>query len=385
VSHPRFPSARAGWHCRLALIALMGLLSLDPAGLVAQATVSLEGRILRITAGDTAPVPRLQVVAHEVGHLRQGPVDSLLTDSRGGFRFSLQADTGSVILVSARHAGIEYFSDPVPVDTAGRVVRRLDVVVSDTSSSAPVEIASRHVVIGRPNEAGDRPVLEIVVLHNAGEMTRVGSDSAGATWVGRIPAGSKQFSVGEGAYSTDALVSHGDSVILVAPLAPGEKQLLYSYALPPTLKVAQLPVDAPIGQMTLLVEELDRKVTGGSLVLADTQSFEGRSFQRWSGPASPGDMIEVQLGGGGRNRGLALLVGVMAVLLGGAGLVALRRRPRGGGDTRRSLLDEIARLDARYAGRQAEVPHAEWASYQAERARLKAALQDQLAAGGPTT
>jgi len=173
--------------------------------------------------------------------------------------------------------------------------------------------------------------------------------------------------------------------MLVAPIAPGEKQLLYSYALPPTLKVARVGVDAAIGQMTLLVEELDRKVSGGALVLADTQSFEGRSFQRWSGPAASGDLIEVQFGGGGSNWGLMLLVGAMALLLSSAGLVALRRRPRAVGDTHRNLLDEIARLDARYAGRQREVPPEEWASYQAERARLKAGLRSQLAPGGPTT
>ena len=381
----RFPSARAGWQCHLALVAFVALLSLAPGRLAGQASISLEGRIVRVTAGDTTPVPHIQVVAHEVGHARQGPVDSLLTDGRGSFRFSFLADTGSVLLVSARHAGIEYFSDPVPVETADRVVKQLDVVVSDTSSAVPIELTSRHVVIGRPNEEGDRPVLEIVMLHNAGDMTRVGSDSVAPTWIGRIPAGAHQFSVGEGAYSTEALTNHGDSVILVAPLAPGEKQLLYSYALPPTLKVVRLPMDAPVGQLTLLVEELDLRVTGGALVLADTQSFEGRAFQRWSGPASPGDVIEVRLAGGGRSWGLAMLVGAMALLLGSAGLVALRRRPRAGAGTQRSLLDEIARLDARYAGREAEVTPEEWAGYQAERARLKAALQSQLAPGGPTT
>lgn len=381
----RFPPARAGWQCHLALVAFVALLSLAPGRLAGQASISLEGRIVRVTAGDTTPVPHIQVVAHEVGHARQGPVDSLLTDGRGSFRFSFLADTGSVLLVSARHAGIEYFSDPVPVETADRVVKQLDVVVSDTSSAVPIELTSRHVVIGRPNEEGDRPVLEIVILHNAGDMTRVGSDSVAPTWIGRIPAGAHQFSVGEGAYSTEALTNHGDSVILVAPLAPGEKQLLYSYALPPTLKVARLSMDAPVGQMTLLVEELDLRVTGGALVLADTQSFEGRAFQRWSGPASPGDVIEVRLAGGGRSWGLAMLVGAMALLLGSAGLVALRRRPRAGAGTQRSLLDEIARLDARYAGREAEVTPEEWAGYQAERASLKSALQSQLAPGGPTT
>ncbi|TFG48959.1 MAG: hypothetical protein E4H38_05650, partial [Gemmatimonadales bacterium] len=106
----------------------MALLSLAPPRLIGQTRVSLEGQILRVTAGDTTPVTRIQVVVHEVGHARQGPVDSLLTDDRGGFRFTLRADTGSVILVSARYAGIEYFSDPVPVGADDRVVKPLDVV-----------------------------------------------------------------------------------------------------------------------------------------------------------------------------------------------------------------------------------------------------------------
>ena len=385
MNRVRVPFVWAGWQCHLALVVFMALLASLPQRLAAQGRLSLQGRVLRAAAGDTAPMAGLNVVAHEVGRVRQGPVDSLQSDQLGRFRFAFRVDTGSIVLVSARYAGIEYFSDPVPVKAGARPEIHLDVVVSDTSSRSRIVVASRHVVIGRPNEDGTRPVLEIVILQNPGDMTRVGPDSAGGSWVGRIPAGALQFSVGEGAYSPDALTRRGDSVVLVAPLPPGEKQVLYSYALPSTMKLARLPVDDSIGQVTLLVEELDRSVSGGALVLADTQQFEGRSFQRWTGPAGPGDAIEIRLAKGRGNWGLALLVGAMTLLLATAGFVALGRRPKVARETSREVLDEIARLDARYAGREGEVSPEEWGRYQAERGRLKIALQSRLAPGGSTT
>jgi hypothetical protein len=47
------------------------------------------------------------------------------------------------------------------------------------------------------------------------------------------------------------------------------------------------------------------------------------------------------------------------------------------------LLDGIAALDARYAGREADTPADEWRAYVAERARLKAELEAALAAAAP--
>ena len=383
--NPRWaPLLRAGWRCHLALVVFAGLTSSSPRVLAGQVRFSVEGRVVRVAAGDTTPVAGLKIVVHEVGHLRQGPVDSLQSDRQGGFRFRFSTDTGSVVLVSARYAGIEYFSEPVPIEVGRRAVTGLAVIVSDTSSTTRIDVASRHVVIGRPNEDGTRPVLEIVILENRGGFTRVGADSAGGSWVGRIPAEALQFSVGEGAYSPEALTRRGDSVVLAAPLPPGEKQVLYSYALPARLTAARLPVEDSIGQLTLLVEELDRRVSGGSLVLADTQQFEGRSFQRWTGAAGPDDAIEIRFGRGGGSVGLVLLVGAMTLLLATAALVALGRRPKEAGSASREVLDEIARLDARYAGREGQVSGDEWGRYQAERARLKSALQSRLAQGRPT-
>ena len=65
----------------------------------------------------------------------------------------------------------------------------------------------------------------------------------------------------------------------------------------------------------------------------------------------------------------------MAVALAGGGFVILRRRPRpmqAPAAPPVDLIEQLARLDARYAGREANATADEWSAYQAERARLKA-------------
>jgi hypothetical protein len=47
-----------------------------------------------------------------------------------------------------------------------------------------------------------------------------------------------------------------------------------------------------------------------------------------------------------------------------------------------ALLDAIARLDARYAGREGDTPAGEWSAYQSRRAALKAELEAALAIRG---
>ncbi len=76
-------------------------------------------------------------------------------------------------------------------------------------------------------------------------------------------------------------------------------------------------------------------------------------------------------------RLLYWLVGLSAVALAAGAAWAFRREPRKGPQAPApppaDLVGEIARLDARYAGNRDRVGEAEWAAYEAERARLKAA------------
>ena len=68
---------------------------------------------MRPVGADSVPVPGVRVVLHRVAQATQGPLDSALAGPDGGFRFTLRPDTAAIYLLSARHAGIEYFTTPL--------------------------------------------------------------------------------------------------------------------------------------------------------------------------------------------------------------------------------------------------------------------------------
>ena len=355
-----------------------------PVHLSAQSTAA--GRVLRPeTATDSTGVPGVRVVLHRVGQLEQGPVDSTVSGPAGRFRFRFRADTAAIYLLSARYRGIEYFSTPAHTNPA-RPDTAIALVVYDTSSRAPVRLSGRHLVVARPGEDGARDVLDLLMLGNAGLLARVAPDTQSASWVGPLPPGSEGLDVGEGDVSPDAVRRRGDSLVVSAPIAPGEKQLAVQYRLPAGLRELVLPLGDSGTRVNLLVEESGARVTG-PLTPADSQQIQGRSFRRWTGVAAPGATIRVVLPGppGTPTGWLVALV----VLL-GAGLAAatwaMGRRPHTAaavpvGD-HAALLDAIARLDTRYAGREADTPAEEWSAYQSRRAALKAELEAALATQG---
>jgi hypothetical protein len=304
-------------------------------------------------------------------------VDSVVTGSDGRFRFALTRDTTTLHLLSARHHGIEYFSTPLD-NTPARGNEAVRLVVHDTSSSAPVGLSARHVVIPRAGEDGTREVLDLVLLANAGTETRIAPDSLGASWTGPLPPRSEGLELGESDVSPDAVMRRGDSAIVSAPIAPGEKQLAFQYHLPAGRQEIEIPVGSePVG-MNVLLEESGAEVVSPGLALADSQLIEGRSFQRWSGDLPANAIVRVALPGAGSDAApiLAAMVAVLALALLAA---AWRMLPRARAMSTDRLVGEIALLDTRYQGREAETTSEEWARYLERRERLKAELQAALA------
>lgn len=367
---------------RPALLRLVLCLTLlVPVTAAAQARAG--GRVVRITASDTTPVLGAKVMLHRIGRQAQGPIDSMVSDASGRFRFRFPVDTAAVYLVSSGWDGIEYFSSPLHTepslpDTA------LILVVSDTSSRARVATVTRHIVVSKPTPDGLRAALEIVVISNAGPATRIAPDTLHPSWTANLPKNVAGFTAGSGDFSSEALIVRNDSVQVYAPIAPGEKQLLYTYALPPSPGKVTIPIDDSIDALNILLEERDLEVRGGSLVPLDSQVIEGRTFKKWEGPVKAGSVITIAFPGNTTAWVIPALVGGLALALIIVGAMAMRRRP-----VRvvaaPPLIDQLARLDARYAGKEAHTPADEWKQYIAERARLKAALQAELARGGPTT
>jgi hypothetical protein len=286
-----------------------------------------------------------------------------------------------VYLLSARYQGIEYFSPPVHTNPQ-RPDTAIRIVVADTSSTAPVSLEARHLVVTQPGEDGSRSVLDLLVLRNEGKATRVAPDSVRPSWSGPLPHGTIGLEVGESDFSPDAVSRRDDSLILTAPLSPGDKQITVQYLVPSNRATLELPFPDSVSSVNVLTEERDARVTGGSLALADSQIIQGRAFRRWTGKVPAGGTLRVALPGVRRTPQLvvALLVSVVVAVLGAAGWYHLRRRAPTARVSPEELVDTIATLDARYLDREGEVPSAEWSFYQAERARLKGLLEASLAA-----
>jgi hypothetical protein len=325
------------------------------------------------------PVGSVRVVLHRVTQAVQGPIDSTVTGRDGRFRFAFARDTGALYLLSARHAGIEYFSTPLDSRrTAGD--ERVTVVVHDTSSRAPIAVSARHVVIPRPGDDGTREVLDLVLLANAGRVTRVPPDSLGAAWSGPLPRGSEGLELGDSDVSPDAVIRRNDSAIVSAPIAPGEKQLALQYHLPGGRREIEIPVGPEPAALNILLEEPGATAVGPGLAIADSQLIEGRSFRRWSGDVPANAIVLVRLPGAGPGATpiLAVLVTLLAL---GLLIAAWRLLPRARAVPADHLVGEIASLDARYEGRAAETAPEEWARYLERRGRLKAELASALARG----
>lgn len=340
------------------------------------------GRVVRIGATDSAPATGIRVVLHRIGRSGQGPLDSALTDAAGRFRFSFPADTAALHILTARHAGIQYFSQPVATNPA-RPDTVLALFVHDTAAAAPVTLDARHVVISAPGPDGTRGVVELVTLRNPGPLTRVPRDSMSAVWSLRVPAGAIGFAVSDGDLSADGVDRLEDSVLVRAPLAPGDRQITFEYLLPASAHRVTIPVDEDVGLLNLLIEEPEATVSARSLVRGDSVTIiQGREFRQWGGPAPKGAMVRIELPGPSQagRWALAALVGAIgvALLLAAAGAFE-RSRAVPAARSPEPILAAIAQLDARHAGRRSEMTAEAWSRYESERAELKASLAAALA------
>lgn len=352
-----------------------------------QPDVVVSGRVVRIIGRDTLPVAGARVVLHRVLPARQGPVDSLLSRADGAFSFRFLPDSGAIYLTSARWAGIEYFAPPLTLTSAsGPVV----LAVADTSSSAPVGLSARHVVVSAPATDGTRAVIELLVIENRGPLTRVAHDSTSPSWQLRLPPDVIRIDVGSSDFANDAVVVRDGTVSVFAALPPGQREITVSYQLPAGLRQWSIPVADSIAAMNVLVEEPTAAVTG-PLVARDSQVVSGKRFSRWQGTPAAGARIELHFDFTGTPRWiLPALVSLLALLLAG-GLMLTRRRtglsvspaPVSARPTRSTpeldaLLDQVAALDAQFSGGVAAHDEAVWAEYLATRTRLKQEIERHL-------
>jgi hypothetical protein len=359
-----------------------------PSLAASQVPAEVIGQVVRLAGTDTIPLSAAGIVLHRVGQDTQGPVDSIPVDREGRFRFLFQADTGAAYILSVRHHGVTYFSSPVARDPANRTDDIL-LIVSDTSSSAPVVVAARSLIVGGAEPSGSRTVVEVVELANRGQATRVSADSV-PTFVLALGRGGHGYLIEDTDLSPDAVLVRNDTLLVFAPLAPGERVVIIQYVLPAGVGRLELPPGPAVDTMQVLLE-MGRLELLVDLPRAADENLDGRPYGRWVGSWPAGQPLAVAVTGVNIRPDLLLgaLVGVLILAMAGGMALAHRRRTAGapapvspGGPRPAELLDALAKLDARYQGRERDTATLEWQHYQAERARLKAALERALASGG---
>jgi hypothetical protein len=300
-------------------------------------------------------------------------IDSVRTDRRGRYQVSAPGrDTLATYLVSVRHDGIAYFTEPL--SGATELPESFPTLaVYDTSSTAPVELLERHVIIRPAAPDGTRRMVELVVLANHGYQTRIAGDTARPVWQLELPAGAGELEFGAGDVSEMALSFEDGRLRLVAPLPPGERQMLVGYLIPSTVRDLTIPVDQPTTRFHVLLED-SAAVAVGALTPRGWEDLEGIAFRRFTGDSlPPGAPIVVRFpepAGQRTDIALWLIVPAVALVLAITLVRWVRRSPAAepqAQDRPGDLAAQIAALDAQYAGREDQ-------NYRRNRAELKARL-----------
>ncbi len=339
-------------------------------------------------------MPGVFVTVHRVGPDSAAPLDSTLTDSRGGYtiRYSRFGSEDAVYFAAAVYRGIAYFTSPL----RGEITRgdEAEITVFDTTTR-PVNfvVQGHHVVVSAPKPDGVRDVVEVFELSNDTSVTVVARDTLTPVWSAPLPPDAANWVAGQGDVAAPAMAARKGRVLLLAPFGPGIKQLSYSYTLPPGSFPLRLILEHPTSVLEVLAEEPGAQVRSVSLRSVDSASTEGRTFKRFLGQNVPaGEEIRIDVptsSAGTRQRvltGVALLIG-LAML--GALVRSLRaRRPiqrapelTVGLGQAETLAAAIAALDARHEAGDTTL---DAARYQSERATLKAQLTALLAGDAPS-
>ena len=353
------------------------------------------GRIVRPKGHDLAPVAGAWATIHRVGRDSAGPLDSTLTarDGRYAFRYRPFGSDEAIYFVSAVYGGIAYFTPPL--SSANVTGEAAEITVFDTTSRpVPIHVRGHHLVVSAPRADARREVLEVFELTNDSSVTLLAAGDTGETFSAPIASSAGDFRMGTGDVTTEATTLSRGRLRVLAPFAPGEKQISYSYTLPAKAFPLRVLVERATVVLEALVEDPRGSATGAGLAEVTPVTTEGRTFRRFQSDDVPaGSVLTIDLPPAPGRVGGSYLAAV-AIAVGAAMLVALARafRRREGApvtpitrtpapDTAQALARVIADLDTSFE-RVGAPTDAQREEYQRARSELKARLSAALAREG---
>ena len=242
------------------------------------------------------PVSGSWVVLHRVGPDSAGPLDSLRSDALGRYRFQYvrSGSEDAVYFVSAMYGSIAYFSPPLTEPRIGGAAGEI-AVFDTTSRRVPISVRGHHLVISAVDAQALRTVVEVFELSNDSSVTRVAANDTpdGATWQTMVLPAASNFRVTQGDIPSQAVTFSKGQVAVYAPLAPGVKQLSFSYSVPASSFPLKLPILDRTDVYEILVEDETGSVTGPNIKEEDPVTVEARNFRRFLGSNVPQNSVAV--------------------------------------------------------------------------------------------
>jgi len=294
----------------------------------AQAPLAVEGTLEKQSVAGSRTVARERVTLHRVNARDAGPIDSVLTDAQGRFRFRVVVpDTQSMYLVSARYGGIAYFSQPLQV---GPPVSQAEILVYDTTSvDVPLQLQGRHFVVSAPSAEGARSVIDVLEISNDTILTRVPGSANRPTYSLLLPGGARNVRATQGDISDGAVEVRNGRAEIFSPLAPGLRQLVLTYELPAEVFPLAIPLEAPVAVLEVLLEEPGADAATPGLVNQGGVTVDGKTFTRFLGASTANAVLTLTgaTGGPGSSVPPWVLPLVLTLITVGAILVLARRRP----------------------------------------------------------
>ena len=314
----------------LTLCIVVGLPCVSVAQLVPAPVNIVAGRV--IVGGPTErPVPGTWVALNRVADDGAGVVDSVRTGPDGSYRFEFRrtGDPDALYFTDVTYGGVAYFTDPL---RSARVVGDdADLVVFDTTSVArTLFLRGRHLVVGAEAEDGRRPIVEVFELTNDTTVTIVPGAGGRAVWSIELPAGAEDLVVPPGDLGPTVVRFVGRRADLVAPFAPGLRQLSINYTLPArafplTLRMTQTP-----DVLEVLLAGTDGEAAGAGLHEEAAVTLEGDSYRRYLSQRVPaGAEITVRArSGGAATHDVVVPVALAATVAAfGGAMLYVRRHP----------------------------------------------------------
>ncbi len=339
------------------------------------------------------------VTVHRVGKDSAGPIDSVRTTAAGQYalRWRSFGAADAVYFASVTWDGIAYFTPPLrAADSRGDAA---EITVFDTTSRTfPLSVKGRHLIIGKADTAGMRTVIEVFELSNDSLKTLIAAEqqAPAPTWSIAVPPAAIDVRASEGEISPDAFSFTLGRVSVFAPIAPGVKQVSFSYRVPASSFPLAFGADHGAVVFEVLVEDPQGTVSGPGFASVDPVTLENRNFRRYlAQDVKDGARLQVEMPATTapiRNlyiSGLLIVIGFLMVFM----LSRAMQRRRSGGDTavKRAgarhvtetplhdrLAQEIAALDARFT--HVDLPsETDVLAYERQRGALKDALGHALA------